>query len=146
MDTHKHFYSRMLPVLTGAVFIYVLWKSFHINIEDFVDASIYVTAITSSAAIWGSSIIWYSKKRLSENAFLLRMQLYKESSKQRLWFNRKMVELMEEYRLDENDMMRLNEFGEIDDMMNNAMNDVIQVVDTSQSEADQPNELQNFGI
>ena len=146
MDTHKHIYSRMLPVLTGAVFIYVLWKSFHINIEDFVDASIYVTAITSSAAIWGSSIIWYSKKRLSENAFLLRMQLYKESSKQRLWFNRKMVELMEEYRLDENDMMRLNEFGEIDDMMNNAMNDVIQVVDTSQSEADQPNELQNFGI
>lgn len=146
MDTHKHFYSRMLPVLTGAVFIYVLWKAFHINIEDFVDASIYVTAITSSAAIWGSSIIWYSKKRLSENAFLLRMQLYKESSKQRLWFNRKMVELMEEYRLDENDMMRLNEFGEIDDMMNNAMNDVIQVVDTSQSEADQPNELQNFGI
>ena len=136
----------MLPVLTGAVFIYVLWKSFHINIEDFVDASIYVTAITSSAAIWGSSIIWYSKKRLSENAFLLRMQLYRESSKQRLWFNRKMVELMEEYRLDENDMMRLNEFGEIDDMMNNAMNDVIQVVDTSQSEADQPNELQNFGI
>lgn len=146
MDTHKHIYSRMLPVLTGAVFIYVLWKSFHINIEDFVDASIYVTAITSSAAIWGSSIIWYSKKRLSENAFLLRMQLYRESSKQRLWFNRKMVELMEEYRLDENDMMRLNEFGEIDDMMNNAMNDVIQVVDTSQSEADQPNELQNFGI
>ena len=146
MDTHKHFYSRMLPVLTGAVFIYVLWKAFHINIEDFVDASIYVTAITSSAAIWGSSIIWYSKKRLSENAFLLRMQLYKESSKQRLWFNRKMVELMEEYILDENDMMRLNEFGEIDDMMNNAMNDVIQVVDTSQSEADQPNELQNFGI
>lgn len=146
MDTHKHIYSRILPILTGAVFIYVLWKSFHINIEDFVDASIYVTAITSSAAIWGSSIIWYSKKRLSENAFLLRMQLYKESSKQRLWFNRKMVELMEEYRLDENDMMRLNEFGEIDDMMNNAMNDVIQVVDTSQSEADQPNELQNFGI
>lgn len=146
MDTHKHIYSRILPVLTGAVFIYVLWKSFHINIEDFVDASIYVTAITSSAAIWGSSIIWYSKKRLSENAFLLRMQLYKESSKQRLWFNRKMVELMEEYRLNENDMMRLNEFGEIDDMMNNAMNDVIQVVDTSQSEADQPNELQNFGI
>lgn len=146
MDTHKHFYSRMLPMLTGAVFIYVLWKAFHIHIEDFVDASIYVTAITSSAAIWGSSIIWYSKKRLSENAFLLRMQLYKESSKQRLWFNRKMVELMEEYRLDENDMMRLNEFGEIDDMMNNAMNDVIQVVDTSQAEADQPDEIQNFGI
>jgi ribosomal protein L11 methyltransferase len=56
------------------------------------------------------------------------------------------VELMQEYRLDENDMMRLNEFGEIDDMMNNAINDVIQVVDTSQSEADQPDELHTFGI
>ena len=56
------------------------------------------------------------------------------------------MELMQEYRLDENDMMRLNEFGEIDDMMNNAINDVIQVIDTSQAEADQPDELHTFGI
>ena len=146
MDTHNHWYSRMLPVFTGIVFILVLWKSFTINMETFVDASIYVTAITSSAAIWGSSIVWYGKKRTSENAFLLRMKLYKESTEQRLWFNRKMVELMQEYNLTENDTMRLNEFGGIDNMMINAINDVVNVVDTQQAEADQPNEIQHFNL
>lgn len=146
MDTHNHWYSRMLPVFTGIVFILVLWKSFTINMETFVDASIYVTAITSSAAIWGSSIVWYGKKRTSENAFLLRMKLYRESTKQRLWFNRKMVELMKEYNLTENDTKRLNEFGEIDNMMTNAINDVVNVVDIQQAEADKPNEIQHFSL
>ena len=63
----------------------------------------------------------------------------------RLKYNEKMMQLMKKYGLTENDINKIDESGDIDEMMNSALNNVIDELDTQQNDSDSPNEIENFG-
>ena len=144
-ETMRHIYSKMLPIVTGVIFVMVLVFSFCAKPETAVDASIYVTAISIAGGIWGSSIIWYSKKRTRETAYELRIKLYHESVKSRLYFNKEMIKLMSKYHLTENDLAKIDNWGETDEMMQSAIDAAVEIADATQSEADEPDQMENFG-
>ena len=52
---------------------------------------------------------------------------------------------MKKYGLTENDINKIDESGDIDEMMNSALNNVIDELDTQQNNSDSPNEIENFG-
>ena len=141
----QHFYSKMLPIVTGIIFIFVLVCAFTADPSNAVDASIYVTALSSTAMIWGSSIIWYNKKRSRETAYDLKIKLYKESSEQRLWFNKEMIKLMHKYKITENDLAKIDNWGETDEFMQSAIESAVSTTDSAQEEADEPDQLEQFG-
>ena len=114
------------------------------NINNTYDTAAIVTCITISGSIFGSNLCWYSKKAAGENHYKLRMSLYEESSKVRLEFNKEMIKLMKENNLTENDINKIDQFGNIDEMMDSALNDTVSELDNIQSEADASNQIENF--
>ncbi len=140
--------SKLIVIFTGLVFLllvgFVVSMYLSGNINNTYDTTAIVTCITISGSIFGSNLCWYSKKAAGENHYKLRMSLYEESSKVRLEFNKEMIKLMKENNLTENDINRIDQFGNIDEMMDSALNDTVSELDNMQSEADASNQIENF--
>ena len=145
----KFTYSKIIVLITGLIFIACISFSAYLYISEKItsvyDATALVTMITVSGSIFGSNLCWYSKKAASENQYKFRMSLFSDSAKVRLDYNEKMMQLMKKYGLTENDINKIDESGDIDEMMNSALNNVIDELDTQQNDSDSPNEMQNFG-
>ena len=75
----------------------------------------------------------------------MKIKLYKESSEQRLWFNREMVKLMHKYKITENDLAKIDNWGETDEFMQSAIESAVSTTDSAQEEADEPDQLEQFG-
>lgn len=146
----KFTYSKATVLVTGLIFIscviftIVLYLSEKIG--TVLDATAIVSLITVSGAIFGSNLCWYSKKAASENHYKLRMSLFADSAKVRLDYNEKMMELMKKYNLTQEDIDKINETGDADEMMDNSLRDVVSDLDATKDDADSTNTLDTFSI
>lgn len=149
-NSKKFTYSKLLIALTGFIFLscvlFVVYLYLSDKIANTYDTTAIVTLITVSGAIFGSNLCWYSKKAASENHYKLRMSLYEDSSKVRLKYNEHMMDLMKKYKLTQADIDRINETGDMDEMMSAALDNAVTELDTQQNDADSTNNIENFNL
>ena len=147
-EEKKLTYSKLIVLITAIIFVVCLLLSFYAfltsTVDTAIDTTVLVTAITVSGSIFGSNLCWYSKKAAGENNYKLRMALYKDSTETRLKYNEEMMKLMKEYDISEEDIEKINDSADIDDMMDNALNDTISNLDENRDDCSSLNEIQNF--
>jgi len=141
-------YSKIIVLITAALFLISLLVSFYAfltsNVETAIDTTVLVTAITVSGSIFGSNLCWYSKKAAGENIHKLRMSLYKEAAKTRLEYNEAMMKLMTKYGLGDGDINNADSDSPVHDIMSEALGDVVDNLNTNRDDASQLNDIQNF--
>ena len=144
----KFTYSKIIVLITGLIFIACISFSAYLYISEKItsvyDATALVTMITVSGSIFGSNLCWYSKKAASENQYKFRMSLFSDSAKVRLDYNEKMMQLMKKYNLSQEDIDRINESGDLDEMMDTSLQDVVSGLDSAKDEADSSNTIESF--
>lgn len=152
MEKHKKSFtwSKGIVLVTGILFIVVVLFTLYMYITGSI-SSVYDTAslgicISVSGAIFGSNLVWYSKKAASENHFKLRIALFSDSAKIRLQYNEEMMKLMKQYDMSEEDIEKINDSGDLDDMMNSSISKVIEGLDQDQDDCESRNELETFNI
>ena len=135
--------SKIWLAITGIIFVLVTTFSLYSisNSESVLDTTVLVTAISVSGAIFGSNLVWYSKKSASENHYKLRMSMYEDVVNQRLYFNEEMLKLKDKYNASDDDIEQINTDGEIDDLMDDALHNVKDKLDRDQDDVESPNEL-----
>lgn len=141
-------YSKAQLLLTACIFIiciaFVIFLYLSGSINDTYDTAAIVTLITVSGAIFGSNLCWYSKKAASENQYKLRMSLFADSSKVRLEYNEKMMQLMKKYNMTQSDLDQIDSTGDMDEMMDASLQDTVSSIDTARDQADSENTLESF--
>ena len=141
-------YSKVLVFVSAIIFIFTIIVSFLVQwrITDVFDTAICVTAIGTTGGIFGSCLLWYSKKVASENQYLLRMSMYEDVVNQRLYFNEEMLKLKKKYKVSDETLEEINESGEIDEMMDEALTKVSDKLNEAQEDSESPNELEKFDL
>ena len=86
-----------------AVIALVFWLYISGNIQNMYDVTLLATVVTVTGGIFGSNLVWYSKKAGSENQYKLRMGMYEESAKVRLDYNEKMMQMKRKYDMSEDE-------------------------------------------
>lgn len=143
-------WSKGSLVCSGAIFVAVIvlvfWLYISGNIQNMYDVTLLATVVSVSGAIFGSNLVWYSKKSASENQYKLRMTSYRESAKVRLEYNRQMMVLMKTYNISEDDISKIDSTGDMDEFMDSALSDVRSKLDESQNDFDSSNSLETFNL
>ena len=144
----KFTWSKIVVLCNGLLFVstvvFVMYMYIAGKIDSAYDTTAIVTCVTVTGTIFGSNICWYSKKAASENHYKLRMGLYSDATQIRLQFNEEMMKLKKKYKMSDEDIAEIDESGDIDDMMNGAIQDVISELDTIRDDADSVNEIQQI--
>jgi hypothetical protein len=143
MKEKKFQYSKMIPVATGLLFCVCLFKAFSIDYSSVLDVSVYASALTISGGLLGSAIIWYMKKSQAENVFKLKIELYKQASREKLHYNEQMIVLKNKYMLSEDEMMEYDDTT-MDGFVDSALSDATDDLDNAMEDATSPVEVENF--
>lgn len=147
-DDKKFTWSKGALFCSGTIFlsvvILVFWLYISGNIKNVYDTTLLVTLVTVSGSIFGSNLVWYSKKSGGENQYKLRIHMYEESAKVRLDYNEKMMKLSRQYNMTREDIDQIDSSGEMDENMRSAFDNINEGLNNSQSEFDSPNSLENF--
>jgi len=149
MNTNKNknvTFSKVLLIVTGLIFVAVgvfvgyIYSSG--KIDNGYDTAALITLITVSGTIFASCLCWYSKKSASENHYKLRMSLYKESAEVRYDFNKRMVELMKENDLTQEDIDEIESKGDCDEFMTDALTNTVTELDTLRDISESENQIE----
>lgn len=144
MKEKKIQYSKLIPIATGLLFCVCLYTAFNVDYSTMLDVSVYVTALTISGSGFISSIIWYLKKSQAENVFKLKIELYKQASREKLHYNEQMIVLKNKYMLSEDEMAEYEYDSTMNDFVDSALSDATMSVDTAMEEATSPVEVENY--
>lgn len=136
MKNNKFQYSKMLPIATGLLFIAITIPCFIFPI----DSSIAMTTIGITGSVFGSSIIFYLRKAQTENSYKIRLSLYQEATKQRLFYNSNMMKLRKKYELDD---YLVQEIENQNNLMDDAFENLNSETNRALDDATTPIELQN---
>lgn len=137
-------YSKVLPVVTFIVFTVCLYKGYTADFSTMLDTSFYVTAITISSGVFGSTIVWYMKKSQAENTVKLKTELYRVASQERLNYNEQMILMKSKYMLSDEELMEIESDSPMDDFESNALSDIESSINDIQADADSSVELQTY--
>lgn len=134
-------YSKVLPIVTGVIFIAVIILCFTMPMADYTQGTVYVTALTASAGCFTGVCVWYMKKAQSENAYKLQMSMYREQAKLELENLEKRLEIERKFNItkEQIDLQRMD--SQLDDMTQDSFMDVQNCVDMAKSEADSSVEM-----
>lgn len=136
-------YSKILPIVTGLIFIAVLIKGLSIDLDTMTDTAVFVTAITVSGGIFGATLKYYMNKSQAENVYKLKLGLYKEASKEHYKYNEKMYELKYRFK-------QIKEFDdELDDIIarnfeDSALSDAEMSLNDQMNNASESVEIERF--
>jgi hypothetical protein len=137
-------YSKLLPIITGIIFIGCLYHIFSANPEGYVDLTVMATCVTVTGGIFGSTILGYVKKAQSENNVKLKIELYKTASRERLKYNEQMMILKKKYEFSDEQIMELENESPMDDYELEALSSIQSIVNMAESEAESPVEMQTY--
>lgn len=148
MKDKKVTWSKGMLLCSTLIFISVIglvfWLYISGNIQNMYDVTLLATVVTVTGGIFGSNLVWYSKKAGSENQYKLRMGMYEESAKVRLNYNEKMMQMKLQYNMTEDDIMEIDSTGDVDEFMDSALSNATAGLDEAQLEFDSPNTLETY--
>lgn len=140
--------SKIYVMVTGIIFLFVLFFVMYLylsnKIDNTFDTAAIVTMITVTGGIFGSTLVWYSKKAASENHYKLRMALYRDASVTRLNFNEAMLKLKKEYDVTDEDIEAIENQGDMDEMMDSALSSVIDDLNNTRDVCDAENTMEQI--
>lgn len=91
--------SKVLCYVSGVVFISTLVRCLSADLSALYDTAVYVTAISVTGAVFGSTLVWYAKKAQAENVARIKIQHVKEVAKVEFALWKKKVHLQKELGL-----------------------------------------------
>lgn len=101
-ENQKRFqFSKAIVFVTGAIFILTLMYCLYLMQTVGLDLTLGITAITSTAGMFGASIIWYLKKSQAENVIKLRTSYMREVAKTEWELYEKKARLKKELSLED---------------------------------------------
>lgn len=89
-------YSKLLVLASCAIFITTLIYCLLRDFSCVYDASVYITAISITGGVFGSSIVWYEKKAQAENVSKMQLQHIKDIAEIELDIYSRKVRLQKE--------------------------------------------------
>lgn len=137
-------FSKLICVVTFLLFALTLLMIFVFKVDTVIDASVYVAAITVTGSIFGSNLCWYSKKASAENQYKLRMSMFIDSARVRLYYNEEMMKKKKIYGMNDEDIIDIDNSGDMDEMMNESISHVKDKLDSDLDSCSTENELQQF--
>lgn len=141
----KHFqYSKILPLITFALFCGCIIKCFSIDISNAYDLSIYAAIITSSGTLCVTSVVWYLKNSQAEKVARIKSETYKVISEERFEYNKKMLELKSQYNYTEEDIWDIENNSPLDELEQDALNSLNASIDSAMDEATESIEAQSM--
>ena len=140
----KFQYSKLLPIITGIIFVGCLYHVFSINLENYVDLTVMATSITVSGGIFGSTILGYVKKAQSENNVKLKIEMYKVASSERLKYNERMMILKKKYEFSDEQISEIEIESPMNGYENEALSAIQSTINMAECEAETPVEIQTY--
>ena len=141
-------WSKGMLLCIAIIFISVIglvfWLYISGSIQNMYDVTLLCTVVTVTGGIFGSTLVWYSKKAGSENQYKLRMGMYEESARVRLDYNKKMMQMKKKYDMSEDDIIEIDSSGDMDEFMDSAQSSITSGLDEAQAEFDSPNTLEIY--
>lgn len=144
MKYKKFQYSKILPLITFALFCGCVIKCFSVDISTAYDLSVYATIITTSGALCLTSVVWYLKNSQAEKVARIKSETYKVISEERFKYNEKMLELKQKYEYKEEDIWNIENDSPLDELEQDALNSLNSSIDNAMEEATSPIEAQNL--
>lgn len=141
-------WSKVWLAITGILFFLDLVTcliAINTNV-NIMDTAVMVTSISVTGAIFGTNLVWYSKKAASENHYKLRMAMYEDVVNQRLYFTEEMLKLKRKYKADDEEIAEIDSEGEIASLMDEAFSGINNKLNQEQDEYESPNEIQTFNL
>lgn len=112
--------SKILAYITSAIFIATVVVgyigTFMSTDSTITDVAVFVTSISISGGVYGSSMKYYFNKAKSENVIKEQLRAYKEIMKIRLNYNESMMKLKREYDMSDEDVSEIESESPIDDV------------------------------
>lgn len=102
--------------MSGVVFIATLAHCLSVDLSALYDTAVYVTAISVTGAVFGSTLVWYAKKAQAENVSRIKIEHVKETAKVEWDLWQKKAKLQKKLGLDGsvNDMEEFHADDELD--------------------------------
>lgn len=133
-------YSKVLPVVTGLIFIAVLVWGF----RDGVDTTYSLTALGTSSAIFCAALVSYMRKSQLENVQNIKGNVYKLATDERLRFIEESYKLKLKYGMTDADIQEAEMASPMDEFESEALNSMAATSETAMDEASEKVEIQNY--
>lgn len=137
-------YSKILPLLTGLIFVAVLIKGFTMDFSTVIDTAFYVTATTVSGGIFGTCIVNYLRKSQLENVQKIKENVYEIATNERLKFIREYLKLKQEYNLTDMEMQEIDGLSPMDEFEADALSSLVNNSEEIVNEASEKIDIQNY--
>ena len=131
----KFQYSKILPLITFALFCGCVIKCFSLDISNVYDLSVYATIITGSATLCLTTNVWYLKNSQAEKVARIKSETYKVISEERFKYNVKMLRLKAKYKYAEEEVWEIENDSPLDELEQDALNSLNSSVDNAMEEA-----------
>ena len=144
MDIKKFQYSKILPLLTFALFCACIIKCFSVDISTAYDLSMYIAIVTSSGTLCLTSVVWYLKNSQAEKVARIKAGTYKVISEERYKYNKRMLDLKVQYGFTDEEIDEIKESSPLDELEQDALDSLNSSVDSAMDEATSSIEAQNL--
>lgn len=139
MYNKKFQYSKILPLLTIALFCGCVARCFCIDISNAYDLTMHTAIITSSGALCLTSVVWYLKNSQAEKVAKIQADTYRIISEERYKYNEKMLALKHQYEYTEEDIdgdiEEIEDNSPLDELENDALDNLNSFIDSAMEEA-----------
>lgn len=135
-------YSKMLPIITGLLFIGCLYICLISPFAATLETAIIVAALTVTGSIFGTAILWYMKKAQAENTVTLKTIVYETAAKTKLEYLEKTLQLKSKY--DNKYDLDTSTEDDLDSFEDAALNDLASSADAAMDEATTSIEKENY--
>jgi hypothetical protein len=121
-----------------------LIKAFTVDVENMVDVSIYVSAITASGTLCLTSVVWYLKNSQAEKVARIKADTYRIASEERYKYNEKMLKLKKKYNYTSDEITEIEDGSPMDELEGDALNSLNSSVDQAMDEATSSIDVQSM--
>lgn len=129
--------------MSGVVFIATLLHCLSVDLSALYDTAVYVTAISVTGAVFGSTLVWYAKKAQAENVSRIKIEHVKETAKVEWELWQKKVRLQKELGLNVPLDEGMEEFH-VDEELDNAVSKDSEYLDGQMDGSTADPELESY--
>ena len=135
MKNKKFQYSKILPLITFALFCGCIIRCFSIDISNVYDLSLYIATVTGSGTVCLTTNVWYLKNSQAEKVARIKSETYKVISEERFKYNARMLALQNKYKVVEEEIWGIENNSPLDELEQDALNSLNSSVDNAMEEA-----------